>query len=91
MVQLGDDFYNEQIVLTRKLRKKVSKKDTTIPDRRIMIVPADATLSARAFGFECSPHTCTMVGSCLLPSTNSSNVSLASLSRSIFLKILSTL
>jgi len=34
---------------------------------------------------------CTIVGSCLLPSTNSSNVSLASLSRSMLLKILSTL
>ena len=34
--------------------------------------------------------TCTIVGSCLLPSTNSSYVSLESLSRSILLKILST-
>lgn len=34
--------------------------------------------------------TWTMVGSCLLPSTNSSYVSLASLSLSIFLNILST-
>jgi len=33
---------------------------------------------------------CTIVGSCLLPSTNSSYVSLASLSRSMLLKILST-
>jgi hypothetical protein len=35
-------------------------------------------------------RTCTIVGSCLLPSTNSSYVSLASLSRSMLLKIFST-
>lgn len=35
-------------------------------------------------------RTWTIVGSCLLPSTNSSYVSLASLSLSMFLKILST-
>ncbi len=62
----------------------------TIRAHHIVTAPAKSMVGSTRMTSERGIRTCTIVGSRLLPSTNSSYVSLASLSLSISLKILST-